>query len=372
MSKTPSLLFVLALVLAACGKEEPAPYISGGGSGGAGSGGSGGAGGDSGTGGTGGDGGAGGTAGSGGAGGTGGSSGSGGTGSMPVSLPDSPDNPWIAFVGLDSSGFGQLFFVKADGSGLTEYGRDTIFEVDPSWSYDGTKLALVALHMSNGSQLRVLDFDAGTDTVLDTGLSSMSRPRWSGDGSFIVVSGKETSSDPAALYRVDAEAGGSEAITDPVEGDGGHDYALDGTLYFVRNLGGTDGFDIFSISDGASPSDDPNRVTTGSKVLGGVAVNPDGTTLVYARENAATTDLVERTLDGGAERVIGDAGDSDPEFYAGGDSLVVSRDSFDADAEIAVTDLDGVLVTRCTDDDAFSTSPSVSSAESGDIDVSQF
>lgn len=367
-----SLAFVATLTMslgafaAGCGKDEPPPFAVGGGNGGGGGGGEGGAGGS----GAGGEGGAGGSGGAGAGGGSGGSGGSGGA-EPPPEVPDSPSEPWIAFLQIDGSGFGQLFFVKSDGTGLREYGGSSTYEVDPAWSHDGTRLAFTAL--GSGAELHVLDFTDGSDTIIDTGLVKMSRPRWSADDSRIVVTGAENANDKAALFRVDVATGTSEAITAPVDGDGGHDYALDGTLYFVRSDSSDTEhpFDVYSIDDDAAPTDSPTRVTTGSGILGGVAIHPGGTTLVYAREAGSSTDLIARKLADDSEQVIGDPGDEEASFYSGGDALVVSRDSFDADSEIAIVGLDGTLVSRCTDNMEVDTSPAASPLENGDVDVTQ-
>jgi Tol biopolymer transport system component len=286
----------------------------------------------------------------------------------PIELPSSPENPWIAFIQIDGSGFGQLFFVKADGTGLHEYGGDTFSETSAAWSPDGSLLAFTGL--ADSAELHVLDFEAGTDTVLDTGLAKMSRPRWAANGSAIVVTGGVSPGSTNALFRVDATDGGNEQITESAGGDSGHDLAPDGTLYFVRKLGTA--FDIFSVSSAASPSTMVDQVTNGSSVIGGVEVHPDGSRVAYARSSGTTTQLIERTIAGGAERVIGDMGDEEPDYFSGGDFLVVSRDSFDGDSEITVADDDGVLVTRCTDADRFKTNPAVSALESDGIDVTQF
>ena len=304
--------------------------------------------------------------------GEGGEGGDGEAGTGAIDLPDSPDNPWVAFIEIDGSGFGQLNFIKADGTERHSYGGGTLAETEPTWSPDGTKLAFTAVNESDGAQLHVLDFESGDDTVLDIdGLATMTRPRFTPDGDTIVFAAAETSADKSALYRTDAADGGATAITEPEEGDGGHDIAHDGTIYFARKLsGGT--FDVFSIDVDDDPDTDPTRVTTGSTIIGGVAVHPDGTRIMFAKNVSSSTQLVERTLSDGTERNIGDQGDEQPAYFAGGDGLVVSRDSFDEDAEIAVTDANGVLTTRLTDTMPFDTAPAVSSIESDDVDVTQF
>ena len=101
-------------------------------------------------------------------------------------------------------------------------------------------------------------------------------------------------------------------------------------------------------------------------------MNPDGSALVYARKSGDSTALVQQTIASSAEKTIGDLGDEEAAFFKAGDLMVVSRDTFDSDSEIAVTEPDGKLVTRCTENDSLDTNPAVSPVESDDIDVAQF
>ena len=123
---------------------------------------------------------------------------------------------------------------------------------------------------------------------------------------------------------------------------------------------------------GASTSDDPTKITDGSNIIGGVTVHPDGSKLLFAASAGDTTDLTEYTLSDDSEAVIGEKGDEQGAYFAGGDGLVVNRDTFDADSEIVVTDGSGTLVTRVTDDSSLNTSPAVNSKESDGMDPTVF
>jgi Tol biopolymer transport system component len=226
--------------------------------------------------------------------------GDGDTGS--ITIPTSPSNPWIAFTKIDGANFGQLYFIKADGTDVHEYGGSSSSESAPAWSNDGMKLAFVA---SGGIQ--ILDFDAGTESTLDLGdLAGAQRPRWTADDETIIVSGVENPGDVFSLWAIDVSGDDDpREISSSVNGDGGHDVALDGTIYFVRNDGG---FDVFETSVGASPGDE-TRVTDGADVIGGVNTNPDGSKVLFAADANMTTDLTEVVVDGGASTVIGMKGD---------------------------------------------------------------
>jgi Tol biopolymer transport system component len=292
-----------------------------------------------------------------------------------IVLPDSAKNPWIAFVRIDDSSFSQLFFVKADGTGLKEFGGNAFSENDPAWSPDGMKLAYSSIDLMDGASLHVIDFGKGTDSVVTDKLASFTRPRWSPDGKTIVVAGAMDAGKSPVLFRVNVGDGTLAQITASPMGDGGHDFAPDGTLYFVRNLDGS-AFDIFSIRYTGSPADKAKRITTGSKIIGGLAVHPDGSRVLFSRgktgASGETTELVEHTIEPAADRVLGADGDEQAAYFSGGDKLVVNRDMTGSSSEIDVTDIDGKLTTHCTTDSHFNTSPAVSSIEASKISLKKF
>lgn len=302
----------------------------------------------------------------------GGASGSGGAGAggADAGPPPPPQNPWIAFTKVDASAFGQLHFVKADGTGEKPY-EGSATETDPSWSPDGTKLAFVQYEAGVGNSLHVLDFAKGTDSPLGSGFAKLARPRFSPDGKTLVVAASTPSISQPVLFRVDVATGAKEQITESTHGDGGHDVGPDGTVYFVRNVDGST-YDVFSVSYEADPTTAATPVTSGSDIVGGVSVHPDGERIYFAQATTSSTQLVEMTLSDGSDRLIGDAGDEEARVFFAGDKLVVTRHSFDSDSEIAVVDLDGTLIKRLTDDTSFDTAPHASPIESADLDLSNF
>lgn len=308
------------------------------------------------------------TGGSGGTGGEGAGAGDGGPAA--TQPPGPPKNPWIAFTRIESS-FGQLYFVKADGSGLRQF-TGAASEQDPAWSPDGKQLAFVQFDALMGNSLHVLDFAKGTDTAIKESFSKLTRPRWSPDGKTLVVAASTAAVPVPVLFRVELASGATAQITQSVNGDGGHDIAADGSLYFVRHLDGAL-FDIFSVSYRASPNTTAKRVTTGSNVIGGVTVHPDSKRLYYSSAPGTTSSsLIELTLANARKRTIGDPGDEEPRALPGGKKLVLNRRSFGAGSEIAVVDGNGKLLQRCTSDPDFDTAPDASPLQSAAVDLSKF
>jgi dipeptidyl aminopeptidase/acylaminoacyl peptidase len=291
-------------------------------------------------------------------------------GDAAVAPPPGKQNPWIAFVQLSGAGFGELAFVKADGTGLRAF-EGAFHETDPTWSPDGSKLAFVQYEPGVGNSLHVLELATGEDRSVSSEFFRLSRPRFSPDGQVIVVAGTNADVGVVSLFRVDVASGDSTLIATAVEGDGGHDLAADGSLFFVRKYGGGK-YDVFRVPYDAEPSVTPTQVTTDSGVLGGVTVHTDGARILYSRQAGSNTELVELTLSDLSERVIGHAGDEAAQPFVDGQRLVLSRESFGANPEIVVTDQDGKLIQRCTDDTIADTAPAPSPLESDAIDLSMF
>jgi hypothetical protein len=145
-------------------------------------------------------------------------------------------------------------------------------------------------------------------------------------------------------------------------------------VFFVRKSGTK--FDIFDVSYGADPSTEATRVTTDSNVIGGINMYPDGTKLFYTSSvKSGSTDvntLTELTIATGDKRAFGDASDEQARPFSGGDKLVVTRHSFDSDAEIAIIGTDGKLIKRLTDNMVFDTAPDASPIESADVSLAKF
>jgi Tol biopolymer transport system component len=93
----------------------------------------------------------------------------------------SPDGKWIVF---DTSGGGQLWKVRSDGTGLTRLGGGRFHqEVSPSWSSRGNEIAFVRLVIGHGGQIWLMKANGNRPVLLRAAARvSYEEPSWSKDG----------------------------------------------------------------------------------------------------------------------------------------------------------------------------------------------
>jgi Tol biopolymer transport system component len=96
----------------------------------------------------------------------------------------SPDGKWIVF---DTSGGGQLWKVRSDGTGLTRLGGGRFHqEVSPSWSPRGGEIAFVRLVIGHGGQIWLMRANGARPVRLRAAARvSYQEPSWSKDGTRI-------------------------------------------------------------------------------------------------------------------------------------------------------------------------------------------
>jgi TolB protein len=136
----------------------------------------------------------------------------------------SPDGQWIAFSsdrdsGKRHQGFvtlhsTEVYLVRRDGSGLRRLTHRGAFAGSPSWSPDGSRLAIYEAdpdevqkitsprRLRGTTQIATVDVATGERRVLTAGAGEKSSPRWLRDGRIAYVSG--------------GPEGGIELVTDGV------------------------------------------------------------------------------------------------------------------------------------------------------------
>lgn len=231
-----------------------------------------------------------------------------------------PYDPWIAFE--DVSG---VHFIRASGGSVTDFHTDNELSNFPSWSPDGTQLALTVL-ASGGADidLQVVDFSAGSVTTIDEGLFSISSSDWV-DGNRLVVAGRTQEQTNKRIYLVDITTPGSPTLTPLTSSD--HEDAApqvtsDGaTAYFTRRrvVGEDQVLDLYKVPvAGGSASEVAADVEAGA-----TAIAPDDGRLLFVEVGGATPTLVYTALpDGGAVNTL-IAGWNHPSYFATGDRIAV-------------------------------------------------
>ncbi len=93
----------------------------------------------------------------------------------------SPDGTWIAF---DTSGAGEIWKVRPDGSGLVRIASpsQTYFQDHPAWSPDGAEIAFIRYHRNRGDIWLMRPDGTAKRRLLTVPRSSIAGVTWSRDG----------------------------------------------------------------------------------------------------------------------------------------------------------------------------------------------
>ncbi|MCX6373563.1 MAG: LpqB family beta-propeller domain-containing protein [Actinobacteria bacterium] len=171
-----------------------------------------------------------------------------------------------------SGGYGDIFVVRADGTGLTRLTASSASEEQSAWSPDARKIAYMvgnATTSESSCSIRVMKADGSGSHRLVRGAVAGEAPAWSPDGTKVAFSRFMSGDDSFDLVIVGANGKGLRKVTS------GHDdlwaaWAPDGTIYFLR----VDDEDpqVYSVEPGGSR---PTRVTRLAYVAG-FALSPDG------------------------------------------------------------------------------------------------
>lgn len=115
----------------------------------------------------------------------------------------SPDSRWIAF---DTSGYGDIYKVRPNGTGLTKLfsGRGVNEGWYPVWSPDGRWIAFVR-DQRHGSQIWLMRPDGSDKHLLHTDATAVDQSlAWSGDGRWLAfVRSSATDHGTIAVMRAD-------------------------------------------------------------------------------------------------------------------------------------------------------------------------
>lgn len=216
----------------------------------------------------------------------------------------SPDGRWIAF-NSNRSGRGAIWVVRTDGSGLAQVTmpRDTLYDAQPAWSLDGSRLAFTRSSTTGGGAgIFVVNADGSGVSQL-TSLPGDREPAWSPDGTTIAFT---RDSD---IYLLIEGGAGATLLYGAGGSNGDAAWAPDGT---VIAFGGVDSGNqeiLLIHPDGTGLS----NLTRTAAPLGEVQPSwaPDGAALAFAGFRNGATAIVRRAADGTGERVLTGQGFTD-------------------------------------------------------------
>jgi dipeptidyl aminopeptidase/acylaminoacyl peptidase len=124
----------------------------------------------------------------------------------------SPDGQWIAF---DTSGAGEIWKVRPDGSGLTRLGAPAASS-SPAWAPDGTRIAFVR-YQPGGRGIWVMRAGGSGARLLHEDTRPVGGLAWSHDGTRIAFVGYNGIDGPSRIKVM--KANGSHARTIRTRGD---------------------------------------------------------------------------------------------------------------------------------------------------------
>ena len=145
------------------------------------------------------------------------------TGTAGAAFPGA--NGKIAFTSV-RDGNPEVYSMNADGSGQTRLTNSPLFDGDPAFSPDGTRIAFVSGR--DGGGIHVMNADGSGPVRLTNDLEGGSQPAFSPDGTKIAFVGIQTGFD---IFTMDADRSGLARLTDdpakdldpdgqPVDGNG--------------------------------------------------------------------------------------------------------------------------------------------------------
>jgi Tol biopolymer transport system component len=275
----------------------------------------------------------------------------------------SPDGERIAFrSGRDGGG---VYVMGATGESVR---RLTDFGFNPTWSPDGTEIALAGEAISDPfgrstvSNLWRVNIGTGDTTIVTRG--DAVQPKWSPSGKWIAYWGLPEGTGKRTLYTISPAGGDPVPLTDDNYFNWNPVWSSDERfLYFSSSRGGT--MDLWRMPMDpltGKATGDPEPATISSESSGWLSVSRDGSRVIYASARSTTT-LSRLALDPQSLRTIGD-----PELllstsrtlgsYApspDGQWLVVTVS--DPDEDLMVCRSDGTGMRRITNDPCKDRSP---------------
>lgn len=285
----------------------------------------------------------------------------GGCVAAPCTIP-AGGGDFLAYADLRSGDF-EIRAVRVDGSCDQLVGSGPGYDLQPWWSATADLLAWTGER--DGNKRVVLQPIGGAQRVLDTGPALATGAVLSPDGTLVAFERLAVGAFRADVYLVPAAGGTPVALETPppASNDAGPVFSFSAQgnfLYFISDRSGASEIWRVAVTAAGVATAAPEKVTTGSLLVGRPTVSADGKLLAWASSNGiAFPKVIVRDLTTGAERILSDQADSEPAFPAAGPLIAVRTGRFDlSHGDVVLLDATtGLLVNRLTDGTATVGSP---------------
>jgi Tol biopolymer transport system component len=258
----------------------------------------------------------------------------------------------IAFVSQRDNNY-EIYVMNSDGSGQQRLTNNTITDIDPAWSPDGTKIAF-STYRDGNYEIYVMNSDGSNQQRLTNNTVTDWEPAWSPDGTRIAFARYE--GDNLNIYVMDADGSNETRLTDDPGSDRQPAWSPDGTrIAFVSYR--VD-FDIYVMD--ADGNNEINLTDNTTQELN-PDWSPDGSQIVFDSWRDSNYEVYVMNADGSNPRnLTNNPGGSDWEPVWSPDGTMIVFSNFEdsrGNTDIYVMDADGSNPTPLTDDPAYDDQP---------------
>ncbi|HSJ62413.1 MAG TPA: hypothetical protein VK922_00785 [Gemmatimonadaceae bacterium] len=169
----------------------------------------------------------------------------------------SPDGNTIVFAGFEPGQRSEIYTVPADGSAApTRLTTDSLYDVQPVFSPDGSKIAMMRYGTTSVPNIFLMDPDGQNITQFTFCTMGCQSPMWSPDGSKLAFQRQDS------LFVATLGAGNPVGVAAGLTGSARASWSPDGTeLVFVAKAPGTFMPDLFAVP---AAGGQPRRLTSSS------------------------------------------------------------------------------------------------------------
>jgi Tol biopolymer transport system component len=249
----------------------------------------------------------------------------------------------------------EIFIMDADGSNNTQLTDNTVDDIMPSFSPDGTKIAFVSRRDENFGDIYVMNVDGGSVVRLTNTVGFADYdPVWSPDGKRIAF--RSYRDGNAEIYVMNADGTGQTRLTFNSGEDSGPAWSPDSSrIVFASEQGGNT--DIYVMNaDGSNQT----RLTNDPEVDKSPSWSPLGSYITFVSGRLGDAEIFRMNSDGTSQTLLTTnmtGSQFDPEYSPDGMRITFVSDGT-GEPEVFSMNADGSNPVRLTNNPTDDTAPS--------------